>query len=189
MLQTIPSELYQATFDGLNLRSGTLAEQLAGGLTLLVFLRHFGCPFCKETVIDLKTLSAENPAFPRVVFVSQCSSHETQEFFAKRWPEARVICDPEKTLYTALGLRRGSLGQIMGLRVWACSMRALVKGHMMTKPVGDPWLMPGAFLVQGDQIVWAHRFKHQGDRPDWRALPGVAQGPGRKSDAAPPAPV
>jgi len=189
MLQRIPPELYQATFEGLNLRPGPLADQVAGGLTLLVFLRHFGCPFCKETIADLKQLSADNSQFPRVVFISQCRVEESTEFFTKRWAEARVVCDPEKQLYTALGLRRGSLGQIMGVRVWACSMRALVKGHVMTLPVGDPWLMPGAFLVQGDEILWAHRFRHQGDHPDWRNLPGVVSAPASKNDMAPPAAV
>ncbi len=41
-MDVIPSKLMQAEVRGVNLRPGTLAEQLGERPVLLVFLRHFG---------------------------------------------------------------------------------------------------------------------------------------------------
>src|SRR5689334_10576670 len=108
-MQTVPADILPAPATGRNLPPGTLGAQLGDVPTLLAFLRHFGCPFCKETVAELKRITAEDPAYPPVLFVAQCGVPETTEFFATRWPAARVVCDPEKTLYYAMGLRRGGL--------------------------------------------------------------------------------
>lgn len=41
-MQTIAEAVLNQDVTGVNLRPGTLAEQLGDGPTLLVFLRHFG---------------------------------------------------------------------------------------------------------------------------------------------------
>ena len=48
----IPETLLTRTVVGVNLSPGRLADQLGSGMTLLVFLRHFGCMFCRETLAD-----------------------------------------------------------------------------------------------------------------------------------------
>jgi hypothetical protein len=70
-----------------------------------------------------------------------------------------------------MGLRRATMNQLMGIQVWTCGFRALAKGHFMGKPVGDPYVMPGAFVVQGGDVLWCHIFAHQGDNPNWAAIP------------------
>jgi hypothetical protein len=44
--------------------------------------------------------------------------------------------------------------------------------------VGDPWVMPGLFLLDpaGD-VVWRHDFEHAGDHPDWNEMTTVATRP------------
>ena len=44
------------------------------------------------------------------------------------------------------------------------------KDTPLAKPVGDPWIMPGLFLVDGPNIVWHHDFKHAGDHPDFSKI-------------------
>ena len=172
MPDSIPSDILAARVDGLNLREGgSLADQLGDAPTLVVFLRHFGCAFCKETVSDLRKLSAEVPGYPPVLFFFLGTPEEGREFFDRYWPEARAIADRPKQFYTAMGLRRASVNQLMGLQVWTCGFRALTKGHFMGKPVGDPWIMPGAFIVHGGDVIWCHAFTHQGDHPDWASIP------------------
>ena len=43
----IPDALLDQPVNGPNLIPGTLRDQLGEELTLLVFLRHFGCVFCR----------------------------------------------------------------------------------------------------------------------------------------------
>jgi hypothetical protein len=35
--------------------------------------------------------------------------------------------------------------------------------------------MPGAFLVQGDRVLWQHEYRHAGDHPDFRELASRAE--------------
>ncbi len=42
MMTKIDSTLLNTAVEGVNLRPGSLREQLGAGATLLVFLRHFG---------------------------------------------------------------------------------------------------------------------------------------------------
>ena len=45
---------------GVNLAPGTLRDQLGDELRLLVFLRHFGCMFCRETLADMRQVVRED---------------------------------------------------------------------------------------------------------------------------------
>ncbi len=121
--------------------------------------------------MDLRHIAARTPDFPRVLFVGQGTVEESQDFFDDLWPDARVIANSSRDLYRAFGIQRGGMMQMMGPSVWACGIRAASKGNFIGKPMGDPQLLPGAFLVHGQQIVWEHRSRHAGDNPDWKAIP------------------
>ena len=91
------------------------------------------------------------------------SPEEGKLFFDERWPEARAVSDPEKELYAGFGLARGSAGQLLGPRVLWAGLQAALRGHGVGKPVGDPRMMSGWFLVHGSRVLWEHIHKHAGD--------------------------
>ena len=100
------------------------------------------------------------------------TSDQGGDFFGDYWPGSPAISDPHKRLYDAFGLERGTVGQMFKPAVWACGVRALRKGHRVGRPVGDPWEMPGLFLLDpGGGVTWSHDFKHAGDHPDFADLP------------------
>lgn len=169
--QTIDQSILTTSVEGVNLPPGTLSDQLGSPPTLLVFLRHFGCIFCQETVRDLRQVAANDPAYPPILFVYQGSVADGQAFFARFWPEARAIADTPRTFYHAFGIQRGGMWEMLGPEVWACGLRAASKGNTGGFPVGDPWVMPGLFLVAGDTILWQHTFRHAGDHPDFASIP------------------
>jgi hypothetical protein len=174
-MQAIPTAILDTQVEGLNLAGRTLRDQLtANGQTLLVFLRHFGCLFCREMVSDLRRASSENPTYPPILLFYQGTVEDGAAFMRKAWAEARAIADLPKRFYHAFGLERGSIGQMVGPQVWACGVRALSKGHFVGKPVGDPLMLPGVFLVEDGMITWQHDFKHAADHPNWQALPALA---------------
>jgi hypothetical protein len=100
---------------------------------------------------------------------------EGQRFFDDRWPEARAVSDPEKSLYQELGLARGKPGQFFGLSVLRAGLRARRDGHSVGKVVGDPWMMPGWFLVKDSKIAWSFRGQHAGDHPDYDDVAATAR--------------
>lgn len=90
------------------------------------------------------------------------SSEEGERFFDERWPEARAVSDESKQLYAGFGLATGSLGQLLGPRVLWAGVRAALRGHGVGKPVGDPTMMSGWFLVHGNDVLWEHVHEHAG---------------------------
>jgi hypothetical protein len=173
----MPRQIPDATLDlrvtGVHLVPGTLRDQLEGGPQLLVFLRHFGCMFCRETLADLRAAAETLPGFPPVLFFFQGSPTEGRAFLRRYWPDARAVADPERRFYAAFGVERGSLLQMFGPGVWAAKRRAEAKGHANGPREGDVWMMPGAFLVDGARVLWAHEYRHAGDHPDFARLPAL----------------
>lgn len=174
-MQRIPRDVLTHEVTGLNLAGPTLADQLTGDVNLLVFLRHFGCVFCREAVADLRAVAVADPHHPNVVFFFQGTVEQGRAFFAGHWPEARAVSDTPLFFYRAFGVGRGGWREMFGPEVWACGLRAVGKGHFIGLPVGDPFVMPGAFLVSSSgDVLWRHDFKHAGDHPDWRRMISAA---------------
>lgn len=115
--------------------------------------------------------ATERPGFPDVLLFGMSDVEASRLFLSDRWPEARVVCDPEAEFYRGFGLERGGLWQILGFGVWGAGIRSLLKGHGVGKPKSDPLQMPGMFLVDGDRITWSHRSRHIGDHPDLDDIP------------------
>lgn len=155
---------------GRNLAPGALQRQLNPEATLLVFLRHLGCLFSAEMVKDLRQAALRDNMYPPVLFFHLGTTAQGDQFFAPLWPEARAIADPERRFYDAFGVKQGSVGQMLGPATIACGIRATVKGNFSRKPIGDPWTMPGLFLLRGTEVVWRHVFANAGDHPDWALL-------------------
>ena len=176
-MDTVSSDIFDQPVEGLHLSGGRLRDQFRGAPKLLVFLRHLGCMFCKEMVRDLRRAVESAGRFPRPVFVFPAGLEQGRAFFDRHWPGASAIADPETALYKAFKIRRAQFGQMAGLPVWGCAVRAMVKGNTnhVNPALGDPWLMPGLFLLNHRGVVlWQHQFRHIGDHPKLDTLPGVA---------------
>lgn len=179
----IPEELLAEPVVGVNLVPGTLADQLGPGATLLVFLRQLGCIFCREQVVRLREASERDPAFPPVLFFFQGTSTEGRVFLSRFWPGARAVADRPLRFYEAFRVERGSLVQTLGPAVWRARRRARDAGVAQGERVGDVWMMPGLFWVEGGRVRWRHDYRHAGDAPDYGALPALVSG-ARSSAAA-----
>lgn len=96
-------------------------------------------------------------------------------FFGRLWPEARAVSDPDSILHRAFEVGRTSPLNLLHPGVASAGLRALMKGNPAGLPQGDPFLMPGLFLVQDGAVLWRHRFRHIGDHPDWKEPARVAR--------------
>lgn len=150
----------------------TLGELLDRRLTLLVVLRHFGRLLDRELVGELADADAvaADRHHPQVVFVHQGSVEQGPMFIGGLMPDAEAIADPDGELFEAVGIDRGSLRQVFGLRTWRRALQALTKGHFVNRKIGDPWTRPTIMAVRDGWIVWEHRGRHAGDHPDVAAI-------------------
>lgn len=89
-------------------------------------------------------------------------------------PGFPLLADPKGEAYAAYGLERGRVAQLFGLRVLRRALTATLRGHLAGPPGGDPFLMPGAFVVDPDgRIRLAHYARHIADHPSVDRLLGA----------------
>ena len=102
----------------------------------------------------------------------QGTKEDAAPVFEEFWPEARGVSDIDLSLYRAFGLGRGNPWQLLGPGVWKRAFAARRAGYRQTRTVTDPYLMPGAFLIEAGRVVWQHDYAHVGDDPDFGSLSG-----------------
>jgi peroxiredoxin len=150
----------------------TLAELTAGRPVLLVFLRHFGCTFCREAVEEVsRKRSLLESGGTRLAFVHLGTEEKANSFFTPYGlADVPRFADPEGKLYEAFGLVRAELRQYLNQESILRMLIAWLNGHFVGLPAGDVERMPGAFLVKDGEIKKAFRHKLVSDRPDYLAL-------------------
>jgi peroxiredoxin len=149
----------------------SLAEASQSPL-FLVFLRHFGCTFCREAVDTISKKRQEIEAGgSRLAFVHLGTEEKAQWFF-KPYGLLDVprFGDAEGRLYQAFGLLRAELRQYLNSESILRMLLAWSHGHFVGLPAGDIQRMPGAFLMERGEIRKAFRHKLVSDRPDYVAL-------------------
>ncbi len=140
----------------------------------LVFLRHFGCVFCKEALNDLaekKEDLLQNGI--RLVFVHMSDEDVANEYFKNYHLEGVAhISDPGCAYYANFGITKGTFSQLYGLRTWIRGFGAKKAGFEleMAKNLGDSTQMPGIFLIHKGKIVDTFIHKNASDRPDYGRL-------------------
>ncbi len=141
---------------------------------LLVFLRHFGCTFCREAMADLATRRAEfNSCGVRLVLVHMTEPEVAEPWF-DRYQLTGVdhVSDPSCTFYQGFGLTKGNFHQLFGLHAWVRGFDAgVVNGHWVgVQQLGDGFQMPGVFSIHLGEVAEAFVHRLASDRPDYWAL-------------------
>jgi hypothetical protein len=144
------------------------------GRKLLVFLRHSGCPFCRQTLSDLQQSRPEiEQNGTEIVLVHMMNApDEARDFFARYdLHDVQAIADPDQELYARLGIERGSASQFLGPRVWLKgALCTLVEGHLPGRPQGDISQLSGVVLIEDGVVLRKHLGTTSADRPDYVAL-------------------
>lgn len=155
----------------------SLAEMTDQQPVLLVFLRHFGCSFCREAIDDIARKRAEFEQIGvRVVMVHMAPQRAVAERFFKKYQLFPVdhISDPDKRFYHAFGLGRGTPGQLFGLMNWIRGFQAgVIEGHGFAYQgveIGDGFQMPGVFVVYKGEVKNSFVHRKAWDRPDYSEI-------------------
>ena len=155
-------------------RGVTVAELSRTRAVLLVFLRHFGCTFCREALADI---AAERErlaeANVEVVLVHMGADEVAEKYFAKyQLSGVSNVSDPECAYYKEFGLLKGNFHQLFGLQSWVRGFEAgVVQGHWVGyQQLGDGFQMPGAFSVRDGEVQGSYVHKVASDKPDYWGL-------------------
>jgi peroxiredoxin len=153
-------------------QNGQSLAELASRPLFLVFLRHFGCTFCREAVDTISKKRTEIEAGGSKLTFVHLGTEEKAQWFFKPYGLLDVprFSDPEGALYQAFGLLRWEWRQYLNSESILRMLLAWTHGHFTGLPAGDIQRMPGAFLMDRGEIRKAFRHKLVSDRPDYVAL-------------------
>lgn len=140
---------------------------------MLVFLRQFGCTFCREALTDIarKRKEMENLGI-QLVFVHMADKEIAERYFRRYELEGVAhISDPECTYYKAFGLIKNTITQLFGLQFFMRGFQAaIIDGHVPGTLLGDDFQMPGIFIIQEGEIRESFIHKLAYDRPNYLEL-------------------
>lgn len=148
----------------------SLAELSRRKPVLVVFLRHLGCTFCRQSLSDVAARRGDIEAGGvEIVLVHMSDEAQARPVLAQfGLGDVATISDPDLALYNAFGLDRGRPMQLFGPRVWARGIAAMFGGgHSIGRLMGNGLQMPGVFLLRDGMIVRAFRHRSAADRPDY----------------------
>jgi peroxiredoxin len=141
--------------------------------TLLVFLRHWGCSFCRETISDLARIHAQLEARGVcLVFVHMGTPERARPYFDYyNFSSIERISDPEQQLYRdpAFALRSKSIF----LHIFdPAALKSAFGGIILRHGISlnhreDADQMPGVFVLYQSQIVRGYKYKSIADKPDF----------------------
>ena len=143
----------------------------------LIFLRHFGCPFCRE---HAQALHQRRDAFGRagveIVMIGPGTPAEAAAFVDEAGLVAPVLSDRDRTAYRAYGLGQAPVRSLLDPRVIRGGFRAATKGFLPRTSSGNPLQLQGQFLVDHTGIIRsATRPRLMSDIPSATALLAAAE--------------
>jgi peroxiredoxin len=146
---------------------------------LLVFLRHFGCIFCKESLFDISKQKQQiQDAGINIIFVHMSDRVEAESFF-KNYDLGNVvhIADPLCKLYSLFGLVKGSFNQLFGLKTWIRGAEIIAVKQQMPGllRIGDGFQMPGIFLLRDGAVVSSFIHNSVADKPNYESFVNICK--------------
>ena len=161
---------------GVRTESGkNLLSLTAESPVLLVFLRHFGCSFCRKAISDVADLSRElalRGVRPVFVHLGTCEIAKAHFDFYKIG-EVERIHDPGAVIYQnpVFGLGRSSPWvTLVNPFVWVGWLKGNIFKHGIGKIQGDGHQMPGIFFLKGAKIERKFIYRQISDEPPYRRL-------------------
>ena len=143
---------------------------------LLIFLRHFGCSFCRQAISDIADLRTElAERHVRPVFVHLGTPERAKPYFDYyHLEDIERVSDPEGGIYrnAPFALRSQHLAwQFVDPRVWyGWLVKGAYRKHGIGKIQENAQQMPGIFFIKGGRIARTFRYKTIADQPDYLKL-------------------
>jgi peroxiredoxin len=158
-----------------------LSERWTERPLVVAFMRHFGCPFCREHLIQLGRHYEEvRAAGGEVIAIFQYRAEPTASFCHARGVPFDCLGDPRRAAYAAVGLDQGERREYLSLPLLGPLLRAARVGAYPGKPEGDVAQRPGTFVVdRSGTVALAHYNVMSPDNPPMaavlEAVSGLAQ--------------
>lgn len=155
----------------------TLLELVDESPVLLIFLRHFGCSFCRQALDQVAHIKGEIAARgAQPVFVHLGSPERAKLYFDYYQLSAvERVGNPDASLYQhplfALS-RVNPYLHLFSLKVWKGWLSGALRKYGIGAIQEDGHQMPGVFFLKERRIVRGFRYESIADEPDYLKLIG-----------------
>jgi len=157
-------EMYQTS------RQRTILEASEQSPVMMVFLRHFGCTFCREALYDISNKIKEiESKGTNVILVHMVSEEEaTHELGNYGLQHLEHVSDPESLLYKGFRLKRGTFLELFGPKTLIRGFSAgVLHKHGLGSAMGDVYQMPGIFLIHKGAVIKQYQHSTASDKPPY----------------------
>ena len=142
---------------------------------LLIFLRHFGCSFCRQAISDVSDLRPElDKRGVRPVFVHLGTPERAKPFFDYYGiGDVERVSDPEARVYQNPVFAISRIHPALTLfqpAVWAGWLKGAIFKHGIGAIKEDGKQMQAIFFLKGSKIVRQFRYKTIADEPNYLKL-------------------
>lgn len=142
---------------------------------VLVFLRHYGCVFCRDQAVRLHRARRQfEDAGARLVAIGQGSPEQASRFREAQGVELSLLADPDRRSYEAAGAKVATLKELIGPRVVARAVARTIASRIpqgsivvhQGRVVDHPAQLGGVVVVAPDgSIRYAHMSEDASDNP------------------------
>jgi peroxiredoxin len=146
-----------------------LADFWKNGLTLMSFLRHFGCVHCRHRLAVLEKHRTElTSAGFQLLAVGLGEPKHAERYCGKLAPHLTCFADTVNDGYYTWGLRQGAIAELRSnaFNILKASAKAMLDGQYQGAATGDTHMLPGTFIIDRTGIVqYAYYSQYAGDDP------------------------
>ena len=145
---------------------------------LVVFLRSFGCTFCREALADVRLVRARvEAAGATLAFVHGGTPAEADPWFELHgFGDTIRISDPTLDHFRAFKIDRIGFGTLLHPTVVVRTALCATSHGLGTQTAEMIRQLAGVFVVRDGRILSAYRHRLPSDRPDYMQLLRAALG-------------
>jgi peroxiredoxin len=140
-------------------RSVRLGDLWRDGPAVIVWLRQFGCPFCRAYAVQLNRERGRfEDAGASLVLIGQGTPRDAASFRRRLRIDLPVLADKDRVSYLAAGTKLATLGELIGPAVVANAVVAMARQHVVLGGnTADEAQLGGTVIVTPDgRVPWAH---------------------------------
>ena len=165
-----------AVLRGFHTETGrSLLELVDESAVLLIFLRHFACAFCAQTIDRVSQIQDQIAARRvRPVFVHLGSPERAKPYFDYyHLSNVERVSDPDASLYRHPVFDLARMNPYLNLlipAVWKGWLKGALREYGIGRMQEDAHQMPGVFFLKDRRIARGFRYETIADEPDYLKL-------------------
>ncbi len=174
--ETTSADELAETLSSIRTETGaSLLSLVKASPVLLVFLRHFGCSFCRKAISDVAELTPELARRGvRPVFVHLGTSEIAKAHFDYYGlSDVERVNDPGAIIYRSRVFALGRVNpwwQLVNPAVWVGWLKGAIFKHGIGTIQGDGHQMPGLFYLKDAKIERRFMYRTIADEPNYLKL-------------------